>query len=238
MLFEIVDKGCQPKRIKNAFCFFRDNWDDFTYKTTFDANYYDDSGRRRYIGSIKIGYKGMPRESRVFDIIPKQFEKLPDEYFSLGQTASFYQRIAELGYEKRCEILTAINDIAYDLDIYNAVQDEPVLETSLMRDATAFSVKNQLHRLAHGGAKLTGYQFTYSLDRSITDINGAPVRLEFCVIPYSNPPSNIHVLIGRNGTGKTHLLQSMINSIHGKGDNGSFKFEEYDDSEFAGRPVC
>ena len=37
--------------------------------------------------------------------------------------------------------------------------------------------------------------------------------LKFDVEPDSHPPSNIHVLIGRNGVGKTHLLNSMFKSL-------------------------
>jgi predicted ATP-binding protein involved in virulence len=39
------------------------------------------------------------------------------------------------------------------------------------------------------------------------------MELSFEVIPKSYPPTNIHVIIGRNGVGKTHLLNNMINSL-------------------------
>ena len=39
--------------------------------------------------------------------------------------------------------------------------------------------------------------------------------MSFAVIPDSNPPTNVHVLIGRNGTGKTSLIKNMIHSIRG-----------------------
>ena len=37
--------------------------------------------------------------------------------------------------------------------------------------------------------------------------------LDFDVIPESFPPTNIHVIIGRNGVGKTHLINNMISSL-------------------------
>jgi predicted ATPase len=37
--------------------------------------------------------------------------------------------------------------------------------------------------------------------------------MDFKVQPKSNPPSNIHVIIGRNGVGKTRLINNMIHSI-------------------------
>ena len=41
----------------------------------------------------------------------------------------------------------------------------------------------------------------------------APVTLEFAVAPDSQPPTNIHVLIGRNGVGKTRLLNKMSQAL-------------------------
>ena len=37
--------------------------------------------------------------------------------------------------------------------------------------------------------------------------------LEFGVMPDSTPPTNIHVLIGRNGVGKTYLLNGMTRAL-------------------------
>lgn len=37
--------------------------------------------------------------------------------------------------------------------------------------------------------------------------------LDFHVIPEANPPTNIHVIIGSNGVGKTSLLNHMIESV-------------------------
>lgn len=39
------------------------------------------------------------------------------------------------------------------------------------------------------------------------------MELSFSVIPESNPPTNIHVVIGRNGVGKTRLIKNMIKSL-------------------------
>src|SRR5208337_1669264 len=46
-----------------------------------------------------------------------------------------------------------------------------------------------------------------------------PVVLSFDVKPESNPPTNIHVLIGRNGVGKTYLLDHMTRALVDKQAN-------------------
>ena len=38
-------------------------------------------------------------------------------------------------------------------------------------------------------------------------------------MPESQPPTNIHVLIGRNGVGKTHLLNHMTRALVEAGAN-------------------
>jgi energy-coupling factor transporter ATP-binding protein EcfA2 len=57
----------------------------------------------------------------------------------------------------------------------------------------------------------------------------AAITLAFAVTPDTNPPSNIHVLIGRNGVGKTTLLHAMarvlIDNDEEDGYTGRFYFE-------------
>ena len=48
--------------------------------------------------------------------------------------------------------------------------------------------------------------------------------MDFAVIPGSTPPTNIHVLIGRNGVGKTHLLNNMITSLV---EEGALKYGKF-----------
>ena len=229
MKFQIKDKGIFPQNEKNLFLMTRDNWDDFSFKTTFDTFYYDATGNRVQIGSVKIGYFGMESSTRVYDSIPKEFSTLPDNYFSLGQSEEYYERIANLGDELRCEILSSLRDIAFETELYERVKNEAVTRQSLMRDISKFSLKYQLNRMANGGARLTNYGFSYSTPEPKKENDISSITLDFSVSPGSNPPTNIHVLIGRNGTGKTHLIQNMINSI--QLDDPGFGVFQYDDKQ-------
>ncbi|WP_103599738.1 AAA family ATPase, partial [Campylobacter concisus] len=83
-------------------------------------------------------------------------------------------------------------------------------------------------RILDGGAILDNYSFGY--ETSCTN-NQAGYKLYFNVFADSNPPTNIHILIGRNGVGKTHLLNNMVKSFIGLDcENGKFfekdSFEE------------
>jgi len=64
------------------------------------------------------------------------------------------------------------------------------------------------------------------------------MAIRFDVIPEAFPPSNIHVVIGRNGVGKTHLINRMIDSLimsDYDASLGSFKFfqRQEENSTFA-----
>nr|WP_325259412.1 AAA family ATPase [uncultured Oscillibacter sp.] len=212
MKFAVYDKGSYPTQGKELFYFYRDNWDDYSYKTSFVAYYYDSKGMLIEIGPVKIGYVGMERGA-VYDTIPKKFAALPETFFSLGQSDEYYEHLKKLGHSVREHILVALNDIAYDLDRFEKVANENVVRISLLRDVSKVSVKYQFNRIAHGGVRLTNWKFKYSSPLPETEDIFSSIDLTFSVNPNLNPPSNIHVLIGRNGTGKTRLLQNMIRSI-------------------------
>jgi predicted ATPase len=74
------------------------------------------------------------------------------------------------------------------------------------------TVLGQFHRMATGGLRLSRYQFSYTAPLPLR-ANFAPLTLHFMVEPESFPPTNIHVLIGRNGVGKTTILNNMSRAI-------------------------
>lgn len=203
--------------------FSSDNWDDFGYKTTFYAEYKNINGKCVDLGSVKIGYVGM-QSGRVSDKLPNHFDTLPKNFFSLGSTEDYYVNICSLGDLLSKKIYCMLRDIAYDLELFYLYKNEDVLNTSLLRGNSIFSVKHQLNRIAHGGVKLTQYNFKYIPNRKN---NLSYFDLEFDIEPDSNPPTNIHVLIGRNGTGKTYLIKNMIKSLISE----DYDFGRYYDKE-------
>src|SRR6185437_12708113 len=107
---------------------------------------------------------------------------------------------------------------------------------SLLRAVSRSAVLGQFRRMATGGARLSPYNFVYNAPRTRAS---SGVRLSFEVKPDSQPPTNIHVLIGRNGVGKTYLLNQMARAIVEAGpasdDRGRFESEEIrEDGPFAG----
>ncbi len=203
---------------REGFYLMVDNWDDwFQFSTMYYLRYVNSKGRVHDIGSVKIGQYSMNTDQRR-PSIPDTFEALGEIFFSIGQSEDYYENIKKLGDKYREFILEGLNDIAYRPEIYEKCRNENVTKTSLMRDVTEKTILNQFNRMAHGGARLTKYSFGYSFPTIIkgskTDIVvDDPAKLTFVVKPESNPPTNIHIVIGRNGVGKTFLIKNLIGAI-------------------------
>jgi predicted ATPase len=210
MQFLILDSLPQSNTSDTAYL-INNNWDDwFEFETLYQL-FYDNSNNQRYtLGYVKIGQFNMAKEQKRASL-PKSFNNLDENFFSLGQDESYYKTLKNLDNEIGYNILIALKDIAYDLNLFEKAQNEKVTKISLLRDVPVNTVKEQFHRLAHGGEELTSYDFTYTAPKP--NNSDLYMQLSFNVQPKSNPPTNIHVIIGRNGVGKTHLLNNILNSL-------------------------
>ena len=209
MLFNVLPVGVSaPHAIDTAFLQAND-WDDFGFKTKFGFYYRDETGTIRYIGDVKIGQVGLEAAKPG---VPEEFERLSSEFFSLGQDDSYYQRLNELGYEAAEEILRSLNDVAFDLDLFDRVLQHRVTGVSLLRYVSWTTVRNQFHRIALGGARLSpfAFRYLYPVARALPSV---PLQLDFSVVPESYPPTNVHVIIGRNGVGKSRLLNNIATTL-------------------------
>jgi energy-coupling factor transporter ATP-binding protein EcfA2 len=199
------------RKIRQAYL-VNNNWDDwFKFATLYVLYYVDADGERRNIGGVKIGQFDMSREQRRA-ALDNEFDALDERFFSLGQDDSYYEKLNELGPNIRDKILTGLRDIATDLDLFARALNEDVTGVSLLRSVTRATVRGQFNRLARGGARLSPYHFVY-MASGTSRTRFPPIRLSFDVEPDSEPPTNIHVLIGRNGVGKTHLLTLMTRAL-------------------------
>ena len=189
------------------------DWNDYNFVTMHFLTVFDAKGEAHDIGQVKIGEIGQQPDQTRTDL-PMKFEYLPERFFSLGQSDSFYSNLQRLGGELNELILGALHDIAYSQESYERAIEEQVTQRSLLRDITPLTVQGQFRRLARGGERLSRYQFAYQLPNpGRRRSNQPPVSLTFDVLPESNPPTNVHVVIGRNGVGKTHLLQGMTQAL-------------------------
>ncbi|SNT61654.1 AAA domain-containing protein, putative AbiEii toxin, Type IV TA system [Tardiphaga sp. OK246] len=207
MRFRLVSQGSAASS-GNEVLLIPDNWNDwFVWVTQFYAVVVYPDGTRVDIGQVKIASAGMtPNSGKT--LLPPDFPALGEEYFSIGQAENYYETLNELGPGYRKWFLAALRDCASDLTILSKNEQEPVLQQSLLRDINSDRVRDRLHRLANGDAALSEYAFRYVFPQSTEDVEPALV-LPFEVIPNSLPPTNVHVLIGRNGVGKSRCFDLL-----------------------------
>jgi len=206
---------------KNTAYLVWDNWDDwFKYATTYHIVIFDADGERHEPGSLKIGQQGLQqasagvKASRMSTLsaeavqlaertpnVPVEFEALPNTFFSLGQNQHYYETISSISNGE--SIYKSLRDCAFDLTIYESNKLQDVMQESLLRNVHEYTIMQNLHPLATGKAIPTSYNFAYQLPNS-------DAKLEVKVIPKSYPPTNIHIIIGRNGVGKTRCLQNLF----------------------------
>lgn len=228
MNFKVIKPREQGKKDKNTLYLQENDWDDwFTYETTYDAFFIDKLGRRHELDRVKIGEK---QQAGRRANLPLDFKSLEKPFFSLGTSIGYYENLKKL--DEREEILSALNDIAFNLNLFEEVLPEDVTKTSLLRDITPSAVRGQLHRIAMGGARLTDYCFEYTFPQWNKN-NLDNVSISFAVECEKLPPTNIHVLIGKNGVGKTTILKRMLYALETKEDSFRYGKFEYESGGFS-----
>lgn len=213
MQFKVLENSASvPDDGRNIGYLWTDNWNDWwEFKTLYSLTYFDDAGIGHSIGGVKIGQFDWP-DDQVRPLLPEVFTQLGPEFFSLGQDASYYEDILALGEKVSDAILAALNDVVRDEGLFARASAERVMGRSLMRSVARRTVAQQFRRILSGGVRLTKYRFNYRSPAQL-DPSFDPVELEFEVRPLSKPPTNIQVIVGRNGVGKSFYLNAMSRAL-------------------------
>jgi len=196
-----------------------DHWNDYSFVTMFDVRYFDIEGVAHELGQTKIAFEGQTTDRDTYQEIPSAFERLDSRFFSVGQDVDFYKKLSVLPARARDGFLSGLRDLVISPTELERLKDEKVLGTSLLRYVSVSTIKGQFARVLAGYAELTDFKFSFVSPGS----DGfSDVRVSFVVQESSMPSTNIHAVIGRNGVGKTTLLNGMINAIAGDGGGAHF----------------
>ncbi|WP_152004142.1 AAA family ATPase [Desulfoluna spongiiphila] len=227
MVFKLVQRGVSyPDKGNSQVYLGVDHWNDYSFVTMFHVSVHDENGEFHSIGNVKIGFMGQCEDKSTYSILPETFSLLKDGFFSLGVELEYYQNIRKLlSKEFGNQILSGLKDVAFDSDIFDMAHPERVFGTSLLRDVSLSVIKGQYKRIIDGGVPLTNFKFEY---RRPQDEKFAGIEIGFNVIAESKPSTNIHAVIGRNGVGKTTLLNGMIEGVIDK-DNYKDRFYDLED---------
>lgn len=210
----------------NSFILSTDYWDDAGYETKFHMSYKDTESHTIFIGEVKIGFLGQKKKqsgAEVYEdatrrVLDENFGNLEPKFFSLGQSPDYYEKLRKIFKEDTLIVLDSLNDLSLKPNNLSKFEEQPVVISSLLRSVTKWQIKNQFFQIINGRNKLTNFNFNFKYKNK---------KLKFKVKAQSNPPTNIHAIIGRNGAGKTTILNEMLDDI--LDNNGELKFETFQD---------
>ncbi|WP_211440072.1 AAA family ATPase [Corynebacterium glutamicum] len=218
--FQVKERNSyKARRSAHVFTLEIDNWDDYHFQTTFNL-FYGTGTSFIEIGSVKIASKGM-EEWAPHTALPQYFASLNSDFFSLGQSREYYENLIDLPGQAGHWAMKGLNDLAANPALLENVKNERVFEISLLRSIPLQTVKEQFHRIAQGLSNITSYSFSYN--RNETNDISPPLTLNFEVDPQQTPPTNLHVLIGANGVGKSRLLNEFVITASGSSQFGAFR---------------
>jgi predicted ATPase len=191
------------------------NWDDYSYKSTYILHYHNNS-KSSLIGEVKI----IDSDIEIGRVkIGTDIDKLPSNFCSLGQTESYYQNLQKINKSERNDILQSLNDVTFDEHIFKLFKDLNQFKSSAVRFSQAeqalkfgqeiFSrTPTPSIKPCHSfnfSSQLKGFEEKHELTFKFFNKNDKKI------------PSNVNILIGRNGTGKTQILSDLAKTISGYG---------------------
>ncbi|MEQ9911178.1 AAA family ATPase [Pectobacterium polaris] len=198
-------------------------WDDFGYVITFKVYFVKDSGKIK-IGNIKMLYKENENTSLYFkecgqEIEPKiiNINGLLSEHklVSIGEDIDYYKKINSLfKLEQTDSLLESLCDAGYFHMNYRDYSEWEGYSGSLMRGSSSAAILKKGYQIAVGR-----YNPTTKFDLNIESLGNSfdPVNFKFN-LDRKVGKSNICLLIGKNGVGKTHILKKISEVITGVTD--------------------
>lgn len=185
----------------------KDNWNDYGFETLFQAMLCptEDTDTWVDLGGVKIGRYGYTTDDpSMRSILNGTIEALPNEYFSLGQDPSYYDKLAKAAPAVRASYATAMRDIPITQIDAEALEKEDVYRVSLLRTSRALQALDHSRALfAAQSAPVEKFEFRTKIGR-----NGDHV-VPFDFRPVQGLPHRVNVLVGVNGVGKTQLMARL-----------------------------
>ena len=181
-----------------------DRWDDFGFKTMYQAELHLDAHEHVDVGAVKVMRLGMGSSGGSTDL-PDGELILGDDYCSLGQATSYYETlIGRLQTEDLARYLVDSRDVVADEERRERFSLEPAFEISLLREGGARRAIEDAREL------LLGLELTSTLSFDFeTSVGGTSFVAEFKFGDTEDIPSRINAVIGYNGVGKTQLMANL-----------------------------
>lgn len=225
MKFHVLPARTRPPSTGcNEVYLITDNWNDFSFVTSFGVIAFDEKGVEHNLTGVRIGFFGQTKDVPTYEKLGDGFDTLDKTFFSLGMDVEYYKTLfSDFSEDWRIDFLTSMRDVVWDQNLLELAKDEHVFDTSHLRSISINKVRDQFASVLKGDVFLTDFDFGFVLPRS-EELAG--FDLKFRVRASSIPSTNMHALIGRNGVGKTTLLNSMVKAIANHDQTDAYFYTE------------
>lgn len=185
----------------------RNTWNDYGFETLFLAKLCLTPDEESWVslGGVKIGFFGQrPVDPPMRTVLVGVLPGLPENHFSLGQDANYYDALQLLDGGIRRDYAESVRDIPILQIPLDELEDEEVFRVSLLRSGRA------LQALDHGNAVFgiaadLADRFTFRTQITPLGDHVVPFNFE----PRDGLPHRVNVLVGVNGVGKTQLMAHL-----------------------------
>ena len=187
-------------------------WNDYSVVSVFGLTYYYDYGKKSIdMGSLRIIHRD---ELTTWEILPDKFLQLSDDFCSLGYSDDFYEEFLRLfKIDNTVSMLFALQDAAYFSDIQEKFEKTYNFTKSLIRSDNAERYLREVRPLLNGADMENFYSFTYNFKPAYST---QETNVSFGFNTQGPIADRIFAIIGKNGTGKTQLLNSLPHSLSEK----------------------
>lgn len=207
-------------KYKNEIILLTDNWDDYSYRTTFCFKYIGRDGKICFESYVQIYCESLEEEiiqgqGPVWtkSYIPETIEQLDASYCSLGQNLRYYESLKQYLPNDYKDVLKRLNDLAYDERLWEQFKEKKGVQVSLLRSSSAEKARKEAHYLFNENEnELRNLSFSYTANVPYTSKN---LTIHFGFDKRKEIPYRINALVGKNGTGKTTILKDLAMDISG-----------------------
>lgn len=214
MRFMIIGRNESPPHLGLNTCYLKaDNWNDYSFVTSFDLSLHDELGQYHEVGGLRIGFVGQTEETSTRAALTEDIiqDTLPKQFFSLGISSKYYSQLNGLNKELREAVLFGLRDVVFNSHFIKSIENERVFKTSLLRDASLSIIEGKYKRLLDGLGEEIPFHFGFS--PSPGEFGDNLLKFKVSKKPPPSLSTSVHALIGRNGAGKTTLLDKIVNTI-------------------------
>ncbi|HCA5286505.1 TPA: ATP-binding protein [Acinetobacter nosocomialis] len=201
-------------------------WDDFGFVITFQVWYVNEKKNKNRLGNIKLLSKNTNDTSTLLK--NKKFvvsEKIydisnilnPDNFISIGEDINYYKIINSIYISPINEkYLELVCDIGYYHNNIEKYQTWDGYDGSFMRGSSSDAILKKGFQTALGR-----YKANKNFKLKIDNLGDTFEPITFNFDERKIGKSNICLLIGKNGVGKSHLLKEICHIITGLNNNNS-----------------